>query len=228
LPVGLELAAYPRREDPRDVLLNHAAGDIDSLPHGAKVLTGAQRRRAQLLARRPDLEIESMRGNVDGRIRRWRRGGATALLLARAGLARLGLLSDRSLTPQVVPTEVMLPAPGQGTLAIETRKGSEAAELCRDLNHVATAQSAAAEREIVRAFGGDCTLPLAAWGRWEGDLFRLTGLLATPDGRRMARGEGSDTEPLAAAAACIAAMRQAGAEDILAVLRASVSAGRSE
>jgi hydroxymethylbilane synthase len=139
------------------------------------------------------------------------------VVLAAAGLARLGL---EDLPAHPIPPEVMLPAPGQGTLAVEVRRGGTAEALCRVLDHPPTARAAAAERSVVAAFGGDCTLPLAAWAREDGDgRLLLSALLATPDGRRVARGEGSGADPATAAAACIAALRAAGAEDVLAELR---------
>jgi hydroxymethylbilane synthase len=216
LPEGLIVAAYPERADPRDVLVSAAAAAIDELPQGSVVLTGSLRRRAQLLARRPDLAVEPVRGNVETRLRKWRETGAAAVVLAAAGLDRLGLAE---LPAHPIPPEAMLPAPGQGTLAVEVRQGGEAERLCRALDHPPTARAAAAERAVVAAFGGDCTLPLAAWAREEpGKGVRLDALLARPDGRRIARGEGAGTTPAEAARACIAALRAAGADEVLAEL----------
>jgi hydroxymethylbilane synthase len=216
LPEGLGVAAFPRRADPRDVLVSEAAATIDELPEGAVVLTGALRRRAQILLRRPDLRVEPLRGNVDTRIRKWRETGAGGVILAAAGLGRLGL---KDLPAHPIPEDVLLPAPGQGTLALETKTGSRAEALCRALNHAASARAAEIERRVVAAFGGDCTLPLAAWARPEGEdggrRMRLTGLLATPDGRRAARGEAVGEDPAELAAACVAAMRADGADAVL-------------
>jgi hydroxymethylbilane synthase len=231
LPGELAIAAYPPRADPRDVLVSEIAADLDGLPPGAVVLTGALRRRAQLLLRRPDLRVEGLRGNVDTRLRRWRESGAAAVVLAGAGLARLGLLAAGSLPAHPLPPEVMLPAPGQGTLAIEVRRGGRAEALCRVLDDAATAAAAGIERRVVAAFGGDCTLPLAAWARWEpaasagtngpgaGAVLRLTALIATPDGRQAARGAAAGADPVAVSAACIAALRADGAEEVLARVR---------
>ena len=216
LPAGLVVAAYPERADPRDVLVSAVAAAIDELPQGSVVLTGSLRRRAQLLARRPDLAVEPVRGNVETRLRKWRETGAAAVVLAAAGLDRLGLAE---LPAHPIPPETMLPAPGQGTLAVEVRRGAEAEALCRALDHPPTARAAAAERAVVTAFGGDCTLPLAAWAREEpGKGVRLDALIARPDGRRIARGEGTGTTPAEAARACIAALRAAGADEVLAEL----------
>lgn len=214
LPEGLAVAAFPRRADPRDVLVSETAAGLDELPAGAVLLTGALRRQAQIRLHRPDLAVESIRGNVDTRLRKWRESGAAGVILAAAGLARLGL-ADLPLHP--LPPQVLLPAPGQGTLAVEVRAGSPAEVLCRALDHAPTARAAAAERRVVAAFGGNCALPLAAWAREEipGRL-RLSALLATPDGTHAARGEGTGTSPQEAAEACVAALRADGADDVLA------------
>jgi len=225
---GLAIAAFPERADPRDVLVSEAAASVDELPEGGVVLTGSLRRRAQLLARRPDLEVRAIRGNVDTRLRVWRESGAAAVVLAAAGLARLGdRLAERNLPVHPLPPEEMLPAPGQGTLALEVATGSPAEPLCAALDHPPTARAADAERRVVAAFRGDCTLPLAAWAREDGDGggLRLTALLATPDGRRLAKGEGTGADPATAAERCIAAMRGAGAEEVLAEIRRAQPGG---
>lgn len=217
LPDGLAVGAHPEREDPRDVLVSDDADSLEDLPEGAVVLTGALRRRAQILMLRPDLRVEPLRGNVDTRLRKWREMKAGGVILAGAGLRRLGL---HHFPIHPIPTEVLLPAPGQGTLALEVRAGGPAASLVHALNHDASARAARAERAVVAAFGGDCTLPLAAWARPDGDgRLRLTGLLATPDGHHFARGESVGEDPLEIAAACVAAMREAGADEVLARMR---------
>src|SRR4051794_11139021 len=219
LPDGLIVAAHPQRNDCRDVLVSDDAEDLDGLPEGAIVLTGALRRRAQILMRRPDLRVEPLRGNVDTRLRKWREleepGG---VILAGAGLNRLSL---RDLPIHPIDPQVLLPAPGQGTLALEVRADGMAASFCRALDDPNTARAAAAERRVVAAFGGDCTLPLAAWARPEGTngQLRLTGLLATPDGRHVARGEAVAASPQEAADACVAALRENGADEVLARIR---------
>jgi len=215
LPEGLIVAAHPERADPRDALVSEAAVDIDGLPASAVVLTGALRRRAQILLRRPDLQVEPIRGNVDTRLRKWREQSAGGVILAAAGLERLGL---RDLPVYPVSPDVLLPAPCQGTLALEVRAGSQAEELVRALDHPATARASQAERRVVAAFGGNCALPLAAWAREEGGRLRLTALLATPDGSLAARGEAVGDDPVAVAEACVAAMRGNGAGEVLARL----------
>ncbi|HEX6202012.1 MAG TPA: hydroxymethylbilane synthase, partial [Thermoanaerobaculia bacterium] len=191
LPEGLVVAAFPERADPRDVLVSEVAGSVGELPEGAVVLTGSLRRRAQLLALRPDLVVEAIRGNVDTRLAKWRERGAAGVILAAAGLARLGDGLPRDLPLHPLAPEEMLPAPGQGTLALEVAAGGAAAEVVRVMDDRAAREAAEAERAVVAAFGGDCTLPLAAWARRDGaGALRLEGMLATADGRRVARGVG--------------------------------------
>lgn len=216
LPRGLSVAAYPERADPRDVLVSEEASGLDGLEPGAVILTGSLRRRAQILLVRPDLVVEPLRGNVDTRLRKWRASKAAGVVLAAAGLARLGI---EDVPAHPLSPEFFLPAPGQGTLALETRQGGPAEALCARLNHRSTAAAAVAERRVVAAFGGDCTLPLAAWAREENGGLRLTALLMTPDGRLAARGDTMGTDPAAVAEACVAALREDGADDVLARLR---------
>jgi hydroxymethylbilane synthase len=216
----LVVVAYPERADPRDVLVSDAAADLRGLPAGATVLTGALRRQAQVLATKPELRVEGIRGSVQTRLRKWHEQAAGGVILAAAGLARLGM---DSLPAHPLDPEGFVPAPGQGTLALEVRAGSEAEELCRGLDHRATARAADAERRVVAAFGGNCALPLAAWARpasevaGEGDegQLTLTALLAAPDGSRIARAEATAGSPEEVAAACVGAMRERGADEIL-------------
>jgi hydroxymethylbilane synthase len=224
LPAGLVVAAFPERADPRDVLVSELAADVASLPEGAVVLTGSLRRRAQLLALRPDLVVEALRGNVDTRLAKWRERGAAGMILAAAGLARLGDRLPRDLPAHPLSPDEMLPAPGQGTLALEVAVGSAAEGVVRAMDDAAAREAAVAERGVVAAFGGDCTLPLAAWARREdGGRLRLSGLLATVDGRRVARGEGvaeGGEGAEEAARRCVEAMLGDGAERVLAAIRA--------
>lgn len=215
LPDGLTIAAYPERADPRDVLISEVATDLDELEPGAVLLTGSLRRGSQIRHRRPDVRVEPLRGNVDTRIRKWRDSGAAGVILAAAGLARLGLdgVPAHPLDPQV-----LVPAPGQGTLALEVKSGSRAEAVCAAIASRASAQAAEAERRIVRAFGGDCTLPLGAWARWDDGRLRLTAVLATPDGERLARGDSDGASVDEAARACLDALRSDGADEVLARL----------
>jgi hydroxymethylbilane synthase len=215
LPEGLVLAAHPERADPRDFLVSEVGMTLDALPTGGILLTGALRRAAQIRLWRPDLRVEPLRGNVDTRLRKWRETGAAGVILAGAGLDRLGL---SGLPAHPIPPAILLPAPCQGTLALEVREGSPAEAICRALDHAPTARAALAERRVVAAFGADCTLPLAAWAREEGGRLRLSGLLVTLDGVHAARGDVMADGPEEAAEACVAAMRADGADAVLARL----------
>ena len=226
LPEGLAIAAYPQRADARDALVSEISADLAGLPPDAELLTGSLRRRAQILAQRPDLRVEPIRGNVDTRIRKWRERGAAGVILAASGLARLAIdrpeLHRLPIHP-LSPAE-MLPAPGQGILALEAREGSAAHEICARLDHPGSRREAVAERAVVAAFGGDCTLPLAAYARQdaaEDGLLHLAVFLGTPDGRASARIERRGTDPRALAASCVEALRAQGAEEILAAIRSA-------
>ncbi len=213
LPDGLVVAAFPERADPRDALISDVAEDLQGLPEGAELLTGSLRRTAQIHLLRPDLKVTPIRGNVDTRIRKWREREAAGVILARAGLERLGVdgVPIHPLDP-----EVMIPAPGQGTLALEIRAGNRAEEAVRRLSHEPTARAARAERHVVAAFGADCTLPLAAWAReTPGRGLKLSALLAIPGGELSARAEAEGEDPEQVARACVERLRAAGAAEVL-------------
>ncbi len=217
LPRGLAVVATPRRADPRDVLVSEVAAGLDDLPPGAVVLTGSDRRKAQLLHHRGDLRVEPLRGNVGTRLERWRSSGHAGVILAAAGLERLGL--DGVPAHPLDPLR-FVPAPGQGILAVEARRGGRAEAACRALEDPPSARAARAERRIVAALGGDCTLPLGAWAREDGSKMRLTAVLASPDGRRLCRGDAAGPDPEAVAEACLEALRRDGLEPLLAALKA--------
>ncbi|RJX31056.1 MAG: hydroxymethylbilane synthase [Desulfarculus sp.] len=188
LPPGLVLAAVSRREDPRDVLISRAAGDIAGLPQGAMVGTSSLRRQAQLKALRPDLTMKALRGNVDTRLKKMDELGLAAVVLAAAGLSRLGL-TDAPATP--IPVETMLPAVGQGALGLETRAGDAATrELVERLNHPDTAAAVAAERAFLARLEGGCQVPIAGHARLENGIVKFAGLVADLEGRRVVRGQG--------------------------------------
>jgi hydroxymethylbilane synthase len=218
IPSSLRVAAVPEREDPRDVLVSEVAATLDDLAPGAVILTGSLRRRAQILARRPDVAVEPIRGNVDTRIDKWRRSGCAGVVLAAAGLRRLGLTR---LPAHPLDPAVLVPAPGQGALAVEVRRGSRAEELCRALDHPPSERAARAERALVAAFGGDCTLPLGAYAEsTHGDQqIHLTAFLATANGRLTAWSEVEGNEPEAVAREAADGLRTQGADEILAHLR---------
>ncbi|HEX8072913.1 MAG TPA: hydroxymethylbilane synthase [Pyrinomonadaceae bacterium] len=192
LPAGLCVTAITEREDPRDALVLRADapdGDgkpsLQTLPAGAVVGTSSMRRRAQLRHLRPDVEVSDLRGNVDTRLRKLDEGRYDAIILASAGLRRLGF-GARISAP--VPPEVMLPAVGQGALGIETRADdADTVALIKLLNHDATRAACTAERALLNALGGGCQVPIAAHATVQNGRLRLDGLVAGPDGAEIVR-----------------------------------------
>lgn len=192
LPEGITLAAITERHDPSDALVSDERYDVDGLPEGALVATSSLRRRAQLLHRRPDLRVVEIRGNVDTRVRKMRAGEADAIVLARAGLERLGLEAPHV----VIDPDVMLPAVGQGALAVATLERGALRQVTREvLNHEASERAALAERAMLRALEGGCRVPVGALGAVEGDLVRLRGVVASPDGALVYRGQAGGDDP---------------------------------
>jgi hydroxymethylbilane synthase len=183
-PAGLVIACVPEREDPRDMLLARGAGTLGDLPRGASVGTGSPRRACQIRALRPDLVVRDLRGNVETRIARFERGDFDAIILAAAGIRRLGL----SVEGAPLAVEEMLPAVGQGALAIETRgDDAETRSLLGALHHDATARAVTAERALLRGLGGGCQAPIAAHGVVADGRLVLHGLVADPEGRTVLR-----------------------------------------
>ena len=189
---GIVLAAITERQDPSDALVSDERYDVDGLPAGAVVATSSLRRRSQLLYRRPDLKIMEIRGNVDTRVHKMREGEADAIVLARAGLDRLGLDAPHT----VISQDVVLPAVGQGSLAAATREDHPLRTAIREvLNHEASERAVLAERAMLRALEGGCRVPVGALGFVEGGEIRLRGLVASPDGALVYRGEAEGKEP---------------------------------
>ena len=187
LAPSLTLAAIPLREDARDVLCVREGATLDDLPTGARVGTSSLRRRMALLAARPDLQIGVLRGNVDTRLRKLDEGEVDAIVLAYAGLLRLGL-GERA--TQLLAPELMLPAVGQGALGIECRGGDDRVrEALARTDDADTRLRVTAERAFMRAVGGSCQLPVAAYALREGDGLWLRGMVADPDGSRPRFGE---------------------------------------
>lgn len=185
LPAGLALGAFPHREDPRDVLVTRAGGGIADLPRGAKVATSSLRRRALLLSARADLVIEPVRGNVDTRLRKLEEGDCHAIVLAAAGLARLGLTPPHA---DPLDPEEFVPAVGQGILAVETRADDSAVrEVVAELDDADTRACALAERAYLRRIGGTCNTPLAGHAMREYASLRMTGVVLSEDGSRSFR-----------------------------------------
>ena len=176
LPPGLKIGAVLPREDARDVLISRVGPNLNSLPKGAVVGTGSLRRTAQLLSYRPDLTVRDIRGNVDTRLRKLQDGQYDALVLAAAGLLRLG---RGHLITGYLPMSVILPAVGQGALAIEVREDDQAVvRRIESLNDGATERAVRAERAFLAALGGGCAVPIAAYGQVARGRIRLTGLVA--------------------------------------------------
>jgi hydroxymethylbilane synthase len=191
-PEWVDLAAITRRRDPSDVLVSDGRHTLEDLPQGAVVATSSQRRRAQLLYRRPDLEVVGIRGNVDTRVRKMREGAADAVVLARAGLERLGLDAPHT----VIPADTVLPAVGQGALAAATLRDHPLRGLVREaLNHRPTERIVLAERAMLRALEGGCRVPVGASSDARGNVVRLRGVVISPDGALVYRGEAEGEEP---------------------------------
>jgi hydroxymethylbilane synthase len=218
LPEGFAMAAISEREDPRDALVSNRYPDLDALPAGSVVGTSSQRRESQLRARYPHLTVEPLRGNLQTRLRKLDDGAYSAIILAAAGLKRLGL-ADR--ITAVLPPEQSLPAPGQGALGIECRaERSDLIALLGVLNHAPTAACVRAERALSRALSGSCQLPLGAFAQNEGSRLRLRAFVARRDGSRIVSDElnGDATDPEALGEALAQRLRARGATEILAAL----------
>jgi hydroxymethylbilane synthase len=216
LPEGIVLAAITERRDPSDALVSQERCEVDALPQGAVVATSSLRRRAQLLHRRPDLRIVEIRGNVDTRIRKMREGQADALVLARAGLDRLGLDAPHT----IIPPEIMLPAVGQGALTVATLEDHPLRALVREaLNHGPTERAVLAERAMLRALEGGCRVPVGALGIVQGNVARLRGVVASPDGALVYRGEAEGEEPEEVGARLARELLERGAAVVLGEIR---------
>ena len=191
LPVGLTLAACAERDDPRDVLVTRSGVDFEDLPAGAVVGTSSPRRRALALALRPDLVVEPIRGNVDTRLRKLESGPLDAVILAAAGLSRLGLRPGhaRPLDPMV-----FVPAVGQGIIAVEVRAADQTTRACIDrIDHAPTRVCALAERAYLGRLGASCKTPMAAHAVLDGACLRMSAFVASEDGRQVLRGAESGT-----------------------------------
>lgn len=219
-PAGLKIGAVSARETPNDVFISKNFSSIEDLPPGARVATGSLRRKSQLLAFRPDLEIVESRGNVPTRIEKFRASDLDGMILAFAGVHRLGL--DEHIA-QIIPTEILLPAVGQGVMAVEIREDDrEVAEMLAALNDAETNASITAERAFLRRLEGGCQVPIGAHAVLErGEIF-LQGFVGSLSGARVirdsARGAAGAAESLGTALAerCLAA----GAGEILSEARA--------
>lgn len=218
LPPGFCLAAIAPREDPRDCLVSNSSASLEALPAGSILGTSSLRREAQLRERYPALQVKPLRGNLDTRLAKLDRGECQGIVLAAAGLKRLGLAAR---IRAMLEPEESLPAPGQGALAIECREDRTALrEQLAPLQDPASAACVRAERAVSRALFGDCKLPLAAYAVATGTDLRLRALVAKPDGSRVVRAEsnGPMTAPEELGEALAARLRALGADAILAAL----------
>lgn len=213
LPDGVEIACILPRDDPRDAFLSRKAAALAELPEGALVGTASLRRQAQLLRLRPDLKVVPLRGNANTRIRKLEAGEVDATLLALCGLRRIGLAH---LATEILPREIMLPAVGQGALAVECRAGDEQMrQLLAPLHDAASAACATAERAMLAVLDGSCHTPIAALAEVEAGRLTIEGLLLTPDGSAEIRAHCSGVVADAAALGMAlgeALRRQAGPE----------------
>jgi hydroxymethylbilane synthase len=218
LPPGYALAAILEREDPRDAFVSPRHENFAGLPAGAVVGTSSLRRQAQIAARHPQLEIRPLRGNLDTRIAKLDRGEYAAIVLAAAGLRRLGL---EARIRSHLSIDESLPAAGQGALGIECLAArADVAALVAALRDAGAEACVRAEREVNRALGGSCTIPLGAFAEVQAGRLRMRALVASPDGKRIARaeGEGDAARPEEFGLRIADMLRERGAMEILAAL----------
>ena len=213
LAEGFELAAITKREDPRDAFLSKQYASVAELKKGARVGTSSLRRQAQLKAVRRDLDIHPLRGNVDTRLRKLEAGEYDAIILAGAGLRRLGLTA---MVKEIIPAEVMCPAAGQGALGIEIRAGDRTTrEHLKFLDDASARATTTCERTLLNGLGGGCQVPIGAFAEADGAELELTAVVARPDGSEVLREvkTGDDAVQLGVSAA--QALLKRGADEIL-------------
>ncbi|RAL26680.1 hydroxymethylbilane synthase [Thermoflavimicrobium daqui] len=186
MPPGLIIGAVPLREDPRDCLISREGHTLAELPAGAIVGTSSLRRQAQILAERPDLQVKPVRGNLDTRLQKLKAGEFDAIILAAAGLMRMNWKDE---VTEALSVNTMLPAVGQGALAIQCREDDqELLQLLVKIHHEETARTVRAERAFLKSFQGGCHLPLAAFAKQVDEQINLTGLVADPNGKKVIKG----------------------------------------
>ncbi|MGA8867314.1 MAG: hydroxymethylbilane synthase [Candidatus Sulfotelmatobacter sp.] len=216
LPPGFEIAAITERQDPRDAFCSRHYAKIEDLPRKARVGTSSLRRQAQLKALRPDLDIQPLRGNVDTRLRKLEQSEYDAIILASAGLNRLG---KTELIKQIIPAEIMCPAAGQGALGIEIRQGDATTlELLAFLNDASARAATTCERSLLNSLGGGCQVPIGAFAETSNGKLHLESIVADPDGSKLLRDsrDGDDPEKLGSEAGD-ALLKRGGAEILEAV-----------
>jgi len=219
LPDGLAICAMPPRVDPRDVMVSGAGYDLDSLPNGARLGTSSLRRRSQVVAIRPDLEIVDVRGNLDTRMRKAENGELDAVILAAAGITRLGW-EDR--ITHYIESEQMVSAVGQGAIGIEIREDDDFMQgVCAKIADPDTMCCVSAERVVMRRLEGGCQVPIGAYARIEGDKLVMDAFVGSVDGKTFVRHqlEGSPAEPVELGERMVAALLELGAKEILDAIR---------
>jgi hydroxymethylbilane synthase len=227
-PEGLVIAAFLKREDPRDALISKDGKTLAELPPGTLIGTSSLRRRAQLLHYRPDLQLVDVRGNVDTRLRKMREGQFEAIILAKAGLKRMGHESDIT---EVIDTGVMLPAVGQGSIAVECRlDDAEMLEVLKSISDYETEAGVKAERAMLRFLEGGCQVPIGAYGRIENGQLVLEGMIASLDGKRLYRDkiQGRPEEAEMLGETLGRRLYEAGGAQILAEIRAAAEEDREK
>lgn len=220
-PDGLIIAAFLKREDPRDALISKDGKKLSELPEGSVIGTSSLRRRAQILHFRPDLKLVDVRGNVDTRLRKMKEGQFDAIILAKAGLKRMGHESDIT---EVIDTSIMLPAVGQGSIAIECRKSDdEILEMVRSISDFETEVAVKAERALLRFLEGGCQIPIGAFGRIEDGELVLDAMISSLDGKKLFRGRkrGNPENAEEVGIALAEELYRAGGSEILAEIRSS-------
>lgn len=212
LPPGLHLGAITEREDPRDVLVSRDGRRLEELPPGSRIGTSSLRRKAQLLGVNPRWEIVPLRGNLDTRIRKLKTEGLDAVILAAAGVRRMGL--EGSIT-EYLSLEVMLPAVAQGALGIECRKDARVNELLSFLHHPESAMAVKGERAFLRRLHGGCQVPIAAYGEVREERLLLRGMVAHLDGSRIFRAQAKGVDPEEVGKRLAEDLLAQGAEEVL-------------
>ena len=213
LAPGFEIAAITTRQDTNDAFLSLKYNSISELPHGAKVGTSSLRRQAQLKAMRPDLDVHPLRGNVDTRMRKLEEGQYDAIILAAAGLNRLG---KTQLVKQVIPTDVMCPAAGQGALGIEIRQGdTRMRDILHFLDDANARATTVAERALLNELGGGCQVPIGASATVRDGKVHLDGIVAMPDGTRIIREHAVGPDPAKLGAQVGRSLLKRGGQEIL-------------
>jgi hydroxymethylbilane synthase len=214
LCAGFEIAAIPKREDPRDVFCSIKYESIEQLPPRARVGTSSLRREAQLRALRPDLDIRSLRGNVDTRLGKLETGDYDAIILAAAGLNRLGRTES---IKQIIPQDVMCPAAGQGALAVEIRANDpDTRQHLAFLDDAAARAATSCERALLNKMGGGCQVPIGAFAEVRGGTMRVQAVVASPDGTKVLRESADGDDPIKLGELVGEALLQKGGDEILA------------